>query len=149
VSRLPDELNAKLYVVGDGPLRSELKSGTDGNNVEFLGQVPYEKMPAVYRAGNVLLLTSRAEGLPRTVLEAMASGVPVVVSALEQVTPIVGEAGVTVPVGDVDGFAAGMEKVLRSSFKKPRTVVEGEFDWSETVEQTTETLAELTGTPDR
>jgi glycosyltransferase involved in cell wall biosynthesis len=106
-------------------------------------------MPAIYGSGDVLLLPSRAEGLPRTVLEAMASGIPVVVSALEQVTPVVGGAGITVPVGDIDGFAAGIETVLRSSFKAPRTVVEREFDWSETVEQTTEALAELTCTSDR
>lgn len=149
VSRLPDGLNAKLFVVGDGPLRSALKTGTDRGVVKFLGQVPYEKMPALYRAGDVLLLTSRAEGLPRTVLEAMASGVPVVVSALEQIVPVVDGAGITVPVGDVDGFAAGIAKMLRRSTNKPRTVMEGEFDWSETVEQTTEALAELTGTSDR
>jgi glycosyltransferase involved in cell wall biosynthesis len=144
VSSLPDKLNAKLYVVGDGPLRSALETGTDRNVIEFLGQVPYEKMPAVYRAGDVLLLTSRAEGLPRTVLEAMSSGVPVVVSALEQVVPVVDEAGITVPVGDVDRFAAGVEKVVGGSFKNPREVVEGKFDWSGTVVQTTETLVELT-----
>ena len=144
VSRLPDELNAKLYVVGDGPLRSELKSGTDRNNVEFLGQVPYEKMPAVYRAGDVLLLTSRAEGLPRTVLEAMASGIPVVVSALDQVAPVVAEAGIPVPVGDISGYATGIETVLNCSFENPRTIVEGTFNWINTVERTTEVLNQLT-----
>jgi glycosyltransferase involved in cell wall biosynthesis len=143
VSRLPDELNAKLYVVGDGPLRSALKTGTDRNVVEFLGQVPYEKMPAVYRAGDVLLLTSRAEGLPRTVLEAMMSGVPVVVSDLDQVGPVVDGCGVTVPVGDINEFTSGIETVLNGSFEDPRTVSTKKFDWADTVERTTEALVEL------
>lgn len=143
VSRLPDELNVKLYVVGDGPLRSELEEKVNRNNVDFLGQIPYEEMPAVYRSGDVLLLPSRTEGLPRTVLEAMASGVPVVVSNLDQVAPLVDEGGVTVPVGDVNGFTAGIETILEGSFKNPRTVIEGEFDWSYTVGRTTEILADL------
>jgi glycosyltransferase involved in cell wall biosynthesis len=41
--------------LGDGRLRLEL----DAEVVAFLGQVPYEEMPAVYRAGDVLVLPSR------------------------------------------------------------------------------------------
>jgi glycosyltransferase involved in cell wall biosynthesis len=48
-----------------------------------LREVPHEEMVAVYRAGGVLVLPSRAEGLLRTVPEAFASGVPVVSSDLE------------------------------------------------------------------
>jgi len=78
VDRLAERRNAKLYVAGEGPLRSELT----GDHVEWLGQLPYEAMPSVYRAADVLVLPSRAEGLPRTVLEAMAAGVPVVVGTV-------------------------------------------------------------------
>ncbi|KZX49224.1 glycosyltransferase family 4 protein [Haloarcula hispanica] len=143
VSRLPENLNVKLYVIGDGPLRSKME--TNYSAVEFLGQVPYEKMPAMYRAGDVLILPSRAEGLPRTVLEAMSSGVPVVVSDLEQVAPVIDGAGVTVPVGDVDRFAAGIQTVLDGTIKNPQKVVDETFDWGYTVEQTTATLSELAG----
>jgi glycosyltransferase involved in cell wall biosynthesis len=139
VSQLAEERNAKLYVAGEGPLRSEL----DGDHVEFLGQLPYEEMPAVYRAADSLVLSSRAEGLPRTVLEAMASGVPVVVSDLEQVAPVVGDGGVTVSVGDISGFAEGLETVLDSNVGNPRGQVAGQFDWGETVERTTRVLQEL------
>ncbi|NHN62463.1 glycosyltransferase family 4 protein [Haloarcula sp. JP-Z28] len=145
VSRLPEELNAKLYIIGDGPLRSKMESRGNLSAVEFLGQVPYEKMPAIYRAGDVLILPSRAEGLPRTVLEAMASDVPVVVSDLEQVAPLIEEAGVAVPVGNVDRFTAGIKTVLDGSMENPRKVVDETFDWDYTVEQTTATLSKLTG----
>ncbi|ACV11306.1 glycosyl transferase group 1 [Halorhabdus utahensis DSM 12940] len=142
VARLPDELDAKLYMVGDGPMRSELEAMA-GEEVTFLGQVPYEEMPQVYRSGDVLVLPSRAEGLPRTVLEAMASGLPVVVSDLEQVAPVVGGAGVTVSVGHVEGFVAGIETVLDGGVGDPRSRVEGRFDWAETVGRTTEVLEGL------
>jgi len=139
VSRLAETRNVKLYVAGEGPLRSEL----DDKHVEFLGHLPYEEMPAVYRAADALVLPSRAEGLPRTVLEAMASGVPVVVSDLEQVAPVVGDGGVTVPVGDIEGFIAGLKRVLDGGMPDPRTEVVNDCDWTGTVEQTTRVLKEL------
>lgn len=139
VGRLAEQRNAKLYVAGKGPLRSELAA----DHVEILGQLPYETMPTVYRAADALVLPSRAEGVPRTVLEAMASGVPVVVSDLDQVAPVVGDGGVTVPVGDVSEFAAGLETVLDGGVGDPRAQVEGQFDWAETVERTTAVLEEL------
>jgi len=141
VSRLDWE-DVKLYVVGDGPMRAELEEMA-GEYMEFLGQVPYEEMPAVYRVGDVLVLPSRAEGVPRTVLEALASGVPVVASDLEQVAPIIEGSGVTKPVDDIKGFAAGIEAMLDGEFGDPREVIEGSFDWAETVERTTGVLAEL------
>ncbi|WP_135535095.1 glycosyltransferase family 4 protein [Halostella pelagica] len=143
VSRLPKRLETKLYMVGDGPLRSELKTNGDQDDVEFLGQVAYEKMPAVYRSGDMLLLSSQAEGLPRTILEAMATGTPVVVTDLEQVAPIVSGAGETVPVGDIDGFAEGIRRVLTSPEQyEPRSNV-SEFSWSDTVQRTTDSLLSL------
>jgi glycosyltransferase involved in cell wall biosynthesis len=141
VSKLAETRNAKLYVAGDGPLRSELA----GDHVEFLGQIPYEEMPAVYRAADALILPSRAEGLPRTVLEAMASGVPVVVSDLEQVAPVVDDAGATVSIGNISGFVEGLETVLDGRVADPRARVAKQFDWTETVELTTQILEELQG----
>jgi glycosyltransferase involved in cell wall biosynthesis len=74
------------------------------------------------------------------VLEAFASGVPVVSSDLDQVAPIVEGSGVTVPVGDVEGFLTGIEAVLAGEYGDPREVIEGSFDWAETVDRTTSVL---------
>jgi len=142
VSELPEELNVKLYIVGEGPMRSGLEDMAAGA-VEFLGHVPYDKMPAVYRAGDVLVLPSRAEGLPRTVLEAFASGVPVVSSYLGHTAPVVQAAGETVEIGDVEGYVSALERVLDRSQELGgdgrQTVVE-EFRWQDTVERTTAVL---------
>jgi glycosyltransferase involved in cell wall biosynthesis len=81
--------------------------------------------------------------MPRTVIEAMASGLPVVASDLEQVAPVVERAGDAVPVGDVAGFAAGLDEVLEADHGDPRAVAEEGFDWAETVERTTAVLEEL------
>ena len=145
VARLPDELNAKCYVAGEGPRREEL-AAAGGDAVEFLGHVPYEEMPALYRASDVLILSSRAEGLPRTVIEAFASGVPVVSSHLDHTAPVVRQAGETVKVGDIGGYAAALGRVLedrdRLGHRGRETTVE-QFRWDETVSRTTANLEML------
>jgi len=146
VSQLSDKLAVKLYVLGDGPMRDKLEGMADQSVVEFLGHIPFDEMPAVYRAGDVLLLPSRAEGLPRTVLEAFASGVPVVSSYLEHTASVVQKGGETVEIGDVEGYVRALERVLdrRADLGAAgrETVVE-KFRWRETVERTTAVLKSL------
>jgi glycogen(starch) synthase len=136
--------DARLVVCGDGPLREDLEDDIAerglADAVRFLGRVPYHEMPAVYRAADALVLPSRAEGLPRTVLEALASGVPAVVSDLEQVAPVVAGVGQAVPVGDVEGFATALRAVLDGTDREPRTAVIDDHDWASTVERTTAAL---------
>jgi D-inositol-3-phosphate glycosyltransferase len=64
-----------FLMVGDGPIRP-----TGINNLTWLPFVPPERMEIVYQAADVLLLPSYSEGFPLVVLEAMAAGLPVIVS---------------------------------------------------------------------
>jgi L-malate glycosyltransferase len=79
VARVPD---ARLLFVGGGPedeaLREQTRElGLDGA-VRFLGQTPYDELPALYRSAHVFVLPSLREGMPNVVLEAMTSGLPIV-----------------------------------------------------------------------
>ncbi|SFS53754.1 glycosyltransferase family 4 protein [Halostagnicola kamekurae] len=144
VSRLPDDV--KLYMVGDGPMRSELEEMAS-DQVKFIGQVSYEEMPEIYRAGDALILPSRAEGLPRTILEAMASGLPVVSSHLKHIAPVVQKAGKTVPIADIFGYTTALRDVLdwdEGISLDSRRVVLNEFRWQNTVEETTQVLEDIT-----
>ncbi|WP_435176461.1 glycosyltransferase family 4 protein [Halorussus sp. AFM4] len=139
--------DAELYFCGDGPLRDDLRTRAESlgisDAVSFLGHVKYDEMPKVYRSADVLVLPSRAEGLPRTVLEAFASEIPVIASDLKQVAPIVEQAGKTVPVGGVEGFERELLDLLgdaerrRELGRAGREVVDEQFRWEETVEETT------------
>jgi glycosyltransferase involved in cell wall biosynthesis len=144
VERLSEDRDVKLYVVGDGPMRAELEAMA-GSCVEFLGQVPYDEMPAVYRAGDVLVLPSRAEGLPRTVLEAFASGVPVVSSHLEHTAPIIRKGGETVEIGDIAAYCSTIERILSNEARgdEGRQTVIDRFRWKDTVGDTTRSLEAL------
>ena len=70
--------DAKLIVAGSGPEEVRLRKAARHANVEFLGPVPREKMPALYRRADALVLASEYEGAPTVALEALTCGCPVV-----------------------------------------------------------------------
>ena len=143
VARLPGDLNAKLYVVGDGPLRPKLAKRANDAPVKLLGHVPYDQMPSVYRASDLLFLTSRVEGMPRAVLEAFATGTPVVSSDLEQIAPTVERGGEAV---DANEYANAIQRVLEHRDELgsgARNVAREEFRWRDTVSETTAALTRL------
>ncbi|MBE7484679.1 MAG: glycosyltransferase family 4 protein [Polyangiaceae bacterium] len=92
--------DAVLRIAGDGPERERVARRAElmglSRHVELLGYVAHAELPALYAAASVFLSTSVYEPFGLTTLEAMASGCPVVVSAL-------GGAGDFVRDG-VDGF---------------------------------------------
>lgn len=147
-------LNVQLYICGDGPNRSQLQRYVINrgllDDVHFLGQVSSDEMPKVYRSADVLLLTSRAEGFPRVVLEAMASGIPVITSDLPQLRQFVQEAGYTVGIGDINGYADRLERLLSSEESRTmlgergREIVVSNFRWEQLVSRTTDALARIT-----
>jgi glycosyltransferase involved in cell wall biosynthesis len=139
--------DAELYLCGDGALREELEAQVAELGIEesvtFLGHVPYDEMPKVYRSGDVLVLPSRAEGVPRTVLEGMASGLEIVMSDLDQVMPILGERGHVVADGGNRSFADGLFKAIDNPNKIPEYTAPAEHQWADTVKRTTRTLKSL------
>lgn len=94
-----DEPGIDFLVGGDGPEHVALmKSSSAVKNFRLLGRVSDRR--TFYAAVDIFVLPSLHEALPMTLLEAMASGVPVVASHLEGIASALGETGILVSPGD-------------------------------------------------
>jgi len=116
VSELPD---ARLQIAGGGPLLEDLQNqvterGLD-EHIDLVGHVT--SIEAYYAKADVFVLPSRIEGLPVTVLEAMAAELPVVASNIPGVSEVVadGETGRLVSQGDASELADAMVDIAKTS----------------------------------
>jgi glycosyltransferase involved in cell wall biosynthesis len=82
------------------------------SRVQLVPDVADEWLPAVFRAASVFAFPSLAEGYGLPVLEAMAAGVPVVMSDIEVLAEVAGPAALMVPPRDVASWAAALVAVL-------------------------------------
>jgi glycosyltransferase involved in cell wall biosynthesis len=108
--------NLRLVLVGDGPLRASLQAlvrelGRDAE-VRFLGT--RSDMPRVMAALDLFVLSSHTEGLPVVLLEAMATGLPVVCTAVGGIAEVVedGRTGLLVREGDEVRLRESMARLL-------------------------------------
>jgi glycosyltransferase involved in cell wall biosynthesis len=116
VAVLSPESFDDVLIVGEGPDRPELERalsfrGLD-RRIRLLGE--RADVPALLADADVFVLSSRSEGLPLSVLEAMAAGLPVVASDVGGVHELVvgGETGLLVRPGDPDELAAALRALL-------------------------------------
>jgi glycosyltransferase involved in cell wall biosynthesis len=100
---------ARFVAFGDGAMLGEMRAAF-GGVVDFRGA--QAGMEAVWGEIGLLVVTSRAEGLPLAVLEAMAHGVPVAAFAVGALPEVIEEGvnGYLVAPGDVDGMAAAVRR---------------------------------------
>jgi alpha-1,3-rhamnosyl/mannosyltransferase len=144
-------VNSDLQLVFAGPdrgLGSELREETRllglDDRVHFAGHVPHEELSALYRGAACLVFPSRYEGFGLPVLEAMASGTPVVATRSSSIPEVAGEAAILVD-GDADELASGIERALS---ERERLVAAGLerarlFTWAETARRTAAVYREL------
>lgn len=103
-------------IAGGGPLEAELKDtsahlGT--SELSFLGKIPHDEIMREYAWADAFVLSSRWEGSPNALLEAMASGLPVVATQASGISEIVedGVTGILVSPRDSEGFAEAMRRL--------------------------------------
>ncbi len=104
--------------IGDGPLRDPLIARAEflgiAKQVTFLGRIPPDDVALRMSASDVLCLPSRREGCPNVVLEAFASGLPVVGAAVGGVPELVrSDNGITVPPSDPSALASAIASALQ------------------------------------
>jgi glycosyltransferase involved in cell wall biosynthesis len=116
--------NIKFLIVGDGPMAEELRSETIKLDLKdcvvFAGF--RRDMPAIYALSDVLVNASTIEGLPITILEAMASRVPVIASRAGGIPDVItdNETGLLIDAHDVDALERSIERLIDNPTERQR-----------------------------
>jgi len=141
------ELSWEWRIAGDGPQMEVLQSlakelGID-QRVTFLGWQSREQLMTSYQEANVFLFPSRHEGMPNAMLEAMASGLPVVASCIAGSEELVvdGKTGYLVASEDVEALREALKTILTSPTLRQqmgsasRQHAEENYNWESTARQ--------------
>ena len=111
-----DFSDARFAMVGDGPLRPAAEELANELGIAarmvFCGW--WDDVPGLLAATTVSVLTSRHEGLPCSVVESLAAGVPVVATAIDGTVEVVrsDDNGYLAPAGDIRGLSDGVRRLL-------------------------------------
>jgi glycosyltransferase involved in cell wall biosynthesis len=114
------DVTARLSLIGDGPDRAELTSDIErlglGDMVTLTGELPPEQVAARLRTAQIFCLPSFSEGLPISIMEAMASGVPVVATNIAGIPELARNevTALTVPASNAQALAAALERLIVS-----------------------------------
>ena len=134
-----DGARVRFVIVGDGGLREKLERQAEqlgvSEAVVFTGS--RKDLEEVYPALDIVALTSRNEGTPLTLIEAMANARPVIATAVGGVPDLLGKAivanegfmecerGVSVPPDDLHGFAKGLTRLVNEPALRRETGARG------------------------
>lgn len=118
VARARHREQMRVSIVGGGPERESLLAQAASRGVSscftFVGAVPATDMPKRISEADIFVLSSRSEGRPNVVVEALAGGLPVISTDLEGVQGMVrnGDTGWLVAVDDADALAAALDQAV-------------------------------------
>jgi glycosyltransferase involved in cell wall biosynthesis len=122
-----------------------------GERVRFVGYVPDEELPALYQGATVFAYPALWEGFGLPVLEAMASGVPVLTSATSSLREIAEGAAWLVDPLSVTSIADGLrqllcDETLRAKLRQLGLERASQFSWRQTAEATLQVYEQVTRT---
>ena len=150
----------RCVIVGDGPERESIagyfnKVGL-GERVEFTGPLLYEFIPQAMAGMDILAIptvTTKTicEQFGRVIVEAMASGLPVIGSTCGAIPHVIGDAGIIVPEKDPVELAAAIKQLLNDTQKRHqlalagRKHVEENYTWTTAAKRIVDLYQEVTG----
>ena len=154
-----DGVPVRATIVGDGPRRAQLERRADELSVRdvvsFTGAVGQDELPRYFADADVFCLPSFAEGVPVVLMEAMATGKPVVTTAVNGIPELVadGTHGLVVRPGRADLVAAALRRLAadpalrRQMGRAARARVLEEFDVRHEAARLRELFADVAGRP--
>nr|WP_320161271.1 glycosyltransferase family 4 protein [uncultured Methanoregula sp.] len=144
-----------LVLVGVGPekpaIEDRIRKLHLQSSVTFIDYLNNEELPGVYQDSDVFVLPSLMEGVPRTILEAMACGVPIVTTNLPHLVGIIDDAGLVVPPKEPALLSNAILTILDNApfaekmGERGRRRIEQEYSWDDTVGKTLELYESVMG----
>jgi glycosyltransferase involved in cell wall biosynthesis len=134
----------RLTISGGGGLLEGLKSLVEqkglGNIIDLTGRIETDKMPEVYRQHDIFVSASMQEGMSNAMLEAMASGLPIITTRCEGVEELIADNGIVVEDASADALAEAINNLAEDRKKydamsaAARRLAE-KFGWDKVAEQ--------------
>lgn len=120
-----DVQGARLLMVGGGFDEHLVKKWIVANpeqasRMNVFPYMPYEKMPLVYATSDIFVLPSLSEGLSRSVMEAMASGIPVIATDVGGNPELIEDCGILVPPKDPQALSEAINRLLKDKPERER-----------------------------
>jgi len=116
--------------------------------IKFLGYVPDEDLPLLFQASRAFVYPSRYEGFGLPVLQAMASGTPVLTTKLSSIPEVAGNAAVYINPDDPALLAQAINAILTNKEMRSSLIASGKkqaamFSWKRTADETVEVYREV------
>ena len=113
-----------------------------------LGQIPHEKIPDIINEADLFIFASSCENMPNTLVEAMASGIPIACSNRGPMPEILGDSGLYFNPEDIDSIYQAVikliyDKNLRSLLSNKTKEISNKFSWKKCSEKTFDYLVEI------
>jgi len=148
VSLHPHRPNLHVYLIGAGPDRSLIESAIQAKNaagyIHALPSCAFDDVAVWMAASNLVTLPSYMEGCPNVVLEALASGRPVVATNVGGIPEILSEdCGRLVPPGDFSALAQGLVSVLDRSWDADAISAHRSRSWETVADELNEVFESL------
>jgi glycosyltransferase involved in cell wall biosynthesis len=140
----------QLLVVGDGPERAEFERRLTASNLlgrtRFTGAINFSLVPDFFQELDLLVIPTETtkrirEQFGRVIVEAMASGVPVIGSTCGAIPEVVGEAGIVFSEGDAVALASALRQMFSDEGLRERLALAGlerakQYSWERVAEKT-------------
>ena len=140
-AKLPSRLGWDGQFWRNDDLNNEIVSAQSEGWLKHLGFVPEAQLPLIYAGARLFIYPSIYEGFGLPPIEAMASGVPVIISNRSCLPEVCGDAARFIDPDDVEGFTAAIEASLLDEQWRSRIIGKGLergrlFTWDRCVQET-------------
>jgi len=135
--------NIKVRIIGEGNMKNELKALAQklkvSKYIDFRGYVPHAEISNYYLSSDIFVLPSKNEGMSNTVLEAMASGLPIITTDTGGTQELIDGNGVIIPSEEPDAISKAVLNLItdgelrRDMGIKSRTIAEN-MSWENVAE---------------